>query len=85
MGKLIGDAWRHPDKRKKLLVNPEKEMTKAGIKIPNVDKIRIVAVEDTKTTIHLVLPVRPDSVTFTDLKSSSFQLDLGQKLFAACR
>ena len=85
MGKLIADAWRFPAKRKKLLENPEKAMTDAGITIPDIDQVRIVAIEDTRSTIHLVLPVRPDNVTGTDLEEDAFLKELGTKIFAACR
>ncbi|RTZ97936.1 MAG: hypothetical protein DSY90_05950 [Deltaproteobacteria bacterium] len=85
MGKLIADAWRFPATRKKLLENPEKAMTDAGITIPNVDQVRIVAIEDTRSTVHLVLPVRPDNVTLTDLGEDAFLAELGTKIFAACR
>ena len=85
MGKVIAKAWVYPTIRKKLLENPEKTMIEAEIRIPNVDQIRIVALEDTKSTIHLVLPVRPDNVTGTDLKTNDFLKDLGTKVFAACR
>ena len=85
MGKLIADAWRFPAIRKKLLENPEKAMTDAGITIPDIDQIRIVAIEDTQSTVHLVLPVRPNSVTSTDMKEDAFLKELGTKIFAACR
>lgn len=85
MGKLIADAWRYPTTRKKLLENPEKTMTVAGITIPNVDQIRIMAIEDTKSTVHLVLPVRPDNVTGADLDEDTFLTELGTKIFASCR
>ena len=87
MGKLIADAWRFSAKRKKLLENPEKEMIDAGISIPHVEGTRIVALEDTKTTIHLILPVRPSefSVADGDGEDPAFLLELGTKLFAACK
>lgn len=85
MGKLIADAWRFPATRKKLLESPEKTMTEAGITIPAIEQIRIVAIEDTKSTIHLVLPVRPDTVTSADLEADAFLQELGTKIFAACR
>ena len=85
MGKLMAGAWRFAAKRKKLLENPEKAMIDAGINIPHVDQIRIVAIEDTKTTIHLVLPVRPSDLSVADMETDAFHLDLGRKLFAACR
>jgi hypothetical protein len=85
MGKLIADAWRFAAKRKKLLENPEKEMIDAGINIPHLDQVRIVALEDTKTTIHLILPVRPSELSVADMGTDAFHLDLGRKLFAACR
>jgi len=85
MGKLIAKAWVYPTIRKKLLENPEKTMIEAKIKIPNADQIRIVAHEDTKSTIHLVLPLRPDDVTGADLKTNDFLLELGTKIFGSCR
>jgi hypothetical protein len=85
MGKLIADFWRYPGKRKKLLENPEKAMTEAGITIPNVEQTRIVAIEDTKTTVHLILPVQPDNVTNALMKEKDFLTELGTKVFASCR
>ena len=85
MGKLIADAWRFPEKRKKLLENPEKVMVDAGITIPNVAEVRIVAIEDTPATVHLVLPVRPSGVSAADLTDNTFLEELGTKVFAACR
>ena len=85
MGQLIADAWRFPAKRKALLENPEQAMTDAGITIPDVDQVRIVAIEDTPTTVHLVLPVRPGNVSGTDLTDNTFLEELGTKVFAACR
>jgi len=81
----MAKAWVHPTIRKKLLENPEKTMIEAKIKIPNVDQIRIVALEDTNSTIHLVLPVRPDKVTSADLRTNDFLQELGTKMFASCR
>jgi Ser-tRNA(Ala) deacylase AlaX len=85
MGKLIADAWRYPAIRKKLLENPEKAMTESEISIPSVEQIRIVAIEDTPSTVHLVLPVQPDSVTGDLLEEDSFLQELGTKIFAGCR
>lgn len=85
MGKLIADAWQHPAIRKKLLENPEKAMTEAGISIPSVEQVRIVAIEDTSSTVHLVLPVQPHNVTGADLEENTFLTELGTKIFAACR
>ncbi len=85
MGELIAHAWRFSAKRKKLLENPEKAMLEAGINIPHVDQIRIVAIEDTKTTIHLILPVQPSNLSVAEMDTDEFRLELGEKIFAACR
>ncbi len=85
MGKLIVEAWRYGRKRKALLENPEKVMVEAGITIPAVEATRIVALEDTQTTIHLVLPVRPRELTVAEMGTDDFHLELGTKIFAACR
>ena len=55
MGKVIAKAWLDPEFLKQLKSDPKGTLAKEGIHVDAAVKV----VEDTKDTVHLVIPVRP--------------------------
>ena len=59
LGQLIVDSWTAPALRLALINDPVGTMGTRGIDVSNLGNVRIVVVEDTITTRHLVLPEDP--------------------------
>jgi hypothetical protein len=59
---VVAQAWKDPDFKQELLNNPKNTLEKAlGVKLPRGVTFRII--EDTATTVTLVLPALPDDFT----------------------
>lgn len=91
LGKLIVQAWQDPKTHKQLLEDPENALKAAGIKTDakKFKGIRIVVVEDTRVTKHLVLPRNPrdddPTVVLPDLISEDFIKHVGEAAFSGCK
>ena len=59
LGQLIVDSWSNPTLRLALINDPIGTMTAKTIDVSNLVNVRIVVVEDTITTRHLILPEDP--------------------------
>jgi len=58
--KVIAKAWSDPVFKAKLLKNPQAVLAEQGLSFSMLPKgARVEMHENTSTTIHLVLPVRP--------------------------
>src|SRR4051812_21824442 len=59
LGRLIMQAVKDPMRRAELLRNPEQVLAANGVDIdPNIQ--RVVVVEDTAATVHIVIPAELD-------------------------
>ncbi|ASS76540.1 hypothetical protein CIG75_17285 [Tumebacillus algifaecis] len=58
--KLIAAAWMDEQLLNRLRQEPAAVLAEYGITIPGAEHKRIVLVEDTSDTIHLLLPYKPD-------------------------
>ena len=59
--KAIARAWTDADYKARLLSDPHAALAEHGIKVR--DGIKVKAVEDTRDTKHLVLPVAPENAS----------------------
>ena len=64
LGELFVEAWTQPAARLALVNNPIEAMRTAGIDVSDIvaDNVRIVVIEDTLTTRHLIMAVDPREV-----------------------
>jgi hypothetical protein len=62
---VIGQAMSDPAFRKRLLADPAGTLRRAGVDVP--EGVTFQVMEDTATTVHLVLPSMADELQFSDL------------------
>ena len=64
LSKVIAKSWTDPDFRARLLSSPKDTLAAEGIGVP--DNLNINIVEDTDSTVHVVLPYVSSAVTELD-------------------
>lgn len=79
LGKLIAAVWDDPVLRVRLLSNPKEVLAGAGVRIG--DNRRVVVVEDTEVTVHVVIPKRPDGPVPQD---QQYLVQLGCGILDGC-
>ena len=55
---LIARAWQDAAFKQELLSNPKETLEKEGVKLPANIEVRVV--EETPTTLYLVIPINPN-------------------------
>ena len=80
LGKLMVQVWKDPAARMELLRNPEATLKANGVKIDLATQ-RVIVHEDTPSTVHLIIPVEPDS----DYDVGAYEDLLGRVIVAGCR
>jgi hypothetical protein len=91
LGQLIVDSWSTPALRLALISDPVGTMTTRNIDVTNIVNVRIVVVEDTLTTRHLILPEDPrviegDPDAIMDLQQIPGKIAaLGQGAASGCK
>jgi len=63
---LIFRAWKDAAFKQELLTNPKTTLEKEGIKLPV--NIEVMVVEETPTTLYLVIPINPNQKELSDAK-----------------
>lgn len=63
---LIFRAWKDVSFKQELLSNPKATLEKEGIKLPLNIEVRVV--EETPTTLYLVIPINPNQKELSDAK-----------------
>lgn len=59
MNEIIERAWQDPEFKQRLLAEPKRTIEEAlGITLP--EEIEIFIHEQTPTTLHLILPLKPE-------------------------
>ncbi len=81
LGELIVDAWEDPAKRLELLSDPKGKLQACG---EDVSLIQVIVHEDTESTVHLVLPKKPDGYD-SQTERRPFIAKLGAIVIAGCR
>ena len=93
LGQLFVKAWTAPKTRLDFITNPVDAMRSEGIDVSQIEAehVRIVAIEDTLTTRHLVLPEDPrvilgDIDAVADIASDPDKIKaLGQGATSGCK
>jgi len=94
LGKLIFEAWTEPRTRLQLVNDPIATMTAAGIDVSEakIGKVRIVVLEDTLITRHLIIPEDPRVLTGDThelqnilTQDPGYHTTLGQGLASGCK
>ncbi len=57
--KIVAQAWADPEFKARLLANPAQVLKDEGVEVRSGTTLRVI--ENTDTTIHLVLPVMSDA------------------------
>lgn len=63
-GKLVAKAWADEEFKAKLLADPMTALKENEITVPEGVDVKVV--ENTDTTVHLILPPAPSSDVLTD-------------------
>jgi hypothetical protein len=66
--KLIDQAWQDAAFKQELLSNPKLALEKEGIKLPANIEVRVV--EETPTTLYMVIPINPNQKELSDAELS---------------
>jgi hypothetical protein len=91
LGQLIVDSWSTPALRLALINDPIGTMNTRNINVASIVNVRIVVVEDTLTTRHLVLPEDPrviegDPDAIRDIEQTPGKVAaLGQGATSGCK
>jgi hypothetical protein len=62
--KVVTKAWSDPEYKARLKAEPNATLAEAGVDVP--EGVEIQVLEDTDTTMHLVLPASPAGETLSE-------------------
>ncbi len=83
--KIIKRAWDEAEFKARLLSDPEEALKEEGIEVP--EGVTVTVVENTKSAVHLVIPMRPEQELSDEqlekVSGGSFWGDVGRVLGAA--
>ena len=65
-GKVVAKAWSEELFKRRFLADPKTVLKEHGIEVPG--EVTIKVMEDSGTTVHLVLPARPGELSDAELE-----------------